>query len=62
MMKVYIVVFMFKGLPFHERTRVYDVNNRSEAIQVVNDHYGSGVVKIISAKAIKYDENGLEVY
>lgn len=52
---------MFKGLPFHERTRVYDVNNRSEAIQVVKDHYGSGAVKIISAKAIKYDENGLEV-
>ena len=62
MMKVYMVVFMFKGLPFHERIRVYDVNNRNEAIQVVKDHYGSGAVKIISAKAIKYDENGLEVW
>lgn len=62
MMKVYIVVFMFKGLPFHERTRVYDVNNRSEAIQAVKDHYGSGAVKIINAKAVKYDKNGSEVY
>ncbi|MBR6102668.1 MAG: hypothetical protein IKP95_09580 [Ruminococcus sp.] len=60
-MRDYIVVFMFNGLPFHERTRVYGVNNRSEAIQVVKDHYGSRAVKIISAKAIKYDENGLEV-
>lgn len=32
-MKNYIVVYMFKGLPFHERIRVYDVNNCSEAVQ-----------------------------
>lgn len=60
-MKDYIVEFMFTGLFFHEITRVYGVDNRKEAIQVVKDHYGSRAVKIISAKAIKYDENGFEV-
>lgn len=58
-MKDYLVVFMFKDLDFYERTRVYGVNNRNEAIQVVKDHYGSRAVKIISAKAIKYDNKGL---
>jgi uncharacterized membrane protein len=52
-MKDYIVVFMFKGLWFHERTRVYGVNDRSQAIQIVKDHYGSGNIKIISARMIK---------
>ncbi len=56
MMKDYMVEFMFKGLPFHERIRVYNINNRSEAIQAVKNHYGSRVVKIISAKAIKNEE------
>ncbi|MCU6704358.1 hypothetical protein OCV57_00245 [Hominimerdicola aceti] len=55
-MKDYMVEFMFKGLPFHERTRVYNVNNRSEAIQAVKNHYGSRAVKIISAKTIKNDQ------
>ncbi len=55
-MKDYMVKFMFKGLPFHERIRVYNMNNRSEAIQAVKNHYGSRVVKIISAKAIKNEE------
>lgn len=57
MMKDYMVVFMLKGLPFHERTRVYNVNNRGEAIQAVKNHYGSRAVKIISAKAIKNEED-----
>ena len=60
-MKDYIVEFMFTGLCFNERTRVYGVNNRSDAIKVVKEHYGSKAVKIISAKAIKYDNNGLEI-
>lgn len=59
-MKNYIVVFMFRDLPFHERTRVYGVDNRQQAIQRVKDHYGTRAVKIISAKTIKYDENGFE--
>lgn len=61
-MKDYIVKFMFKGLCFYEYTKVYGVNNRNEAIQVVKDHYGSRAVKIISAKTIKYDDNGPEVW
>lgn len=31
-------------------------------MKAVKDHYGSGAVKIISAKAVKYDKNGSEVY
>ncbi|SFD10166.1 hypothetical protein [Ruminococcus albus] len=52
-MKDYIVVFMFKGLYFYERTRVYGVNDRRQAIQIVKDHYGSGNIKILSAKIWK---------
>ena len=61
-MKDYMVVFMFKGLDFHERTRVYGVNSREEAIQVVKNHYGSAAITIISARVIKRDDNGLEVW
>ncbi len=58
-MNDYLVVFKFKGLVFDERMRVYGVKNRNEAIQAVKNHYGSRAVKIISAKAIKYDNKGL---
>lgn len=48
-MKEYIVVFMKKGLPFHERNRVY-AESRNEAIKTVREHYGKGTVTIVSAK------------
>lgn len=47
-MREYIVVFHFKGLPFHERNRVY-AENRSEAIKTLKEHYGRGAVIIVSA-------------
>lgn len=48
-MREYMVVFMKKGLPFHERNRVYAAN-RSKAIQTVREHYGRGAVTIVSVK------------
>lgn len=48
-MREYIVVFMKKGLPFHERNRVY-AENRTKAIQTLKEHYGKGAVTIISAR------------
>lgn len=48
-MREYIVVFMKKGLPFHERNRVY-AENRAKAIQTLKEHYGKGAVTIISAR------------
>lgn len=59
-MKDYIVKFVFMGLCFNERARVYGVNSRREAIQAVKDQFG-GSVKIIGAREIKYDKNGNEV-
>lgn len=50
-MREYIVVFTKKGLPFFEHIRVY-AENRSKAIQTVRNHYGRGVVTIISARLI----------
>lgn len=47
-MKEYMVVFMKKGLPFHERNRVY-AESRAKAIQTVREHYGRGAMTIISA-------------
>ena len=49
--KEYIVVFTKKGLPFHERNRVY-AENRSKAIQTLKEHYGRGAVNIISARLL----------
>lgn len=48
-MKEYTVVFKKKGLPFHERNRVF-AENRNKAIQTVREHYGRGAVVIVSAK------------
>lgn len=48
-MREYIVVFMKKGLPFHERNRVY-AENRSKAIQTVREHYGKGAITVVSAR------------
>ncbi|MBR0542484.1 MAG: hypothetical protein IJK26_09845 [Clostridia bacterium] len=48
-MKEYIVVFMKKGLPFHDRNRVY-AESRDKAIQTVREHYGRGAITIVSAK------------
>ena len=48
-MKEYIVVFKKKGLPFHERNRVF-AESRSKAIQTLREHYGKGAVEIISAR------------
>lgn len=48
-MREYMVVFMKKGLLFHERNRVY-AENRSKAIQTVREHYGRGTVTIVSVK------------
>lgn len=48
-MREYIVVFMKKGLPFHERNRVY-AENRGKAIQTVREHYGKGAITIVSAR------------
>ena len=45
----YIVTFLKKGLPFHERNRVY-AENRNQAAKVVRNHYGKGVITIISIR------------
>jgi hypothetical protein len=47
-MREYMVIFMRKGLPFHEYNRVYAVS-RSKAIQTVREHYGKGAITIVRA-------------
>lgn len=53
-MKQFMVIFRKKDLPFHEHNRVY-AQNHNEASKAVRDHYGRGVVTIISVRIIMED-------
>lgn len=48
-MKEYMVVFKKKGLPFHDRNRIY-AESHSAAIQTIRKHYGRGAVEIVSVR------------
>ena len=57
-MKEYVIVYKMKGLPFHERTKVY-AENRTKAVQTLKEHFGKGAVEIVHAmtaeRYYKYD-------
>ena len=53
-MKLFMVTFMNKDLPFHEHNRVY-AQNHNEAIKTVRAYYGRGTVTIISVRIIMED-------